>query len=648
MLFALNFKASAQNKLSDYKKEMADLFSYNLKKLQYPEYNHNTPNNNENISVAPFILKMPEVFSKYSSKPIPSNLKLNDTLWIGETPGDSVIISGQWSWNGPIIVIGEGKLRFNNANATIMGDITVWGEDAEVTGDMSTIYFPQQYFYQRTLVAAGGGKIIFRNCHLDFSGFSHSMAAVDSAYIGLFDVTKNGWATVGLYGKPTFEINGIDQAGEFVITDSCNLNFRNANTVLLWHQIPSSGIINFSFPSPGIVDHYEFNNTLPGVTGIKYNITADTCSDVMWALMPSTGSDVTLNNSDIKLIGLWFRGNDTITVSGLVNNSSYNSFTANLSDRNLTLNNSDVETWSLYTFDKSRIVVSGCILGEIGAMGSSSVSGNSFCVDGSGGYLWGTDTTIVIAASTTATTHVRSEGHSIVVFAGGAETQGEPAALDNSILIIAQSIIPQDPVMYENSCAWYANIEQPANGNVNSNIAITGSAWIDKTLSSPLMDFGKYKMMWMKQNDTIWQSITGNIFNEVRHDTLAVWNTQGLTEGNYILKLSVTDNTVDSNVVEAVKMVHLYSLIFDNEEINNDSELNIYPNPCNNTLNININNFIQIKNSTDYEIYDFTGKITDISGKISTNNYSVNVDKLQPGLYFIKINNRIMKFSIVR
>ncbi|NOX85892.1 MAG: hypothetical protein GXO86_08005, partial [Chlorobi bacterium] len=61
---------------------------------------------------------------------------LGDTLVIGATPGDELVIESEWFQPGPIIIIGDGILRFRNAKATILGDLfTV--QDAQVIVDSS-------------------------------------------------------------------------------------------------------------------------------------------------------------------------------------------------------------------------------------------------------------------------------------------------------------------------------------------------------------------------------------------------------------------------------------------------------------------------------------------------------------------------------
>ena len=310
----------------------------------------------------------------------------SDTLFVGLTPNDSLIVTDTFVHDGPIFVMGNGILRFNKANATILGDIWVWGDNALLTADSSTLYFPQQYFYQRSLIVAGNGKVIYKNTTLDHSGLSNNLILTNSAKIEMYNITNNGFTTWGVYKNSEVYIDKINEAGEFIITDEAKLTFKNASTVLLWHHFPKPSIVNYSFPKGDTVNSYAFNNTTPGISGIEYSINVDTSYNLMWGMMPTTGSNITISNSKIRSIGLWFEGKDSINVNGLVDNTTYSDFIATLSDRNLHIKNSTVQTWSIYPMGKTKINVTGCILGEIGTESHSQLQSSNIFVDGSGGY----------------------------------------------------------------------------------------------------------------------------------------------------------------------------------------------------------------------------------------------------------------------
>jgi hypothetical protein len=474
----------------------------------------------------------------------------SDTLFLADT----LEVSGPWTLNGAIVIYSSGYLHLHRADATILGDIFLL-DNAKFQVDSSTLYIPQAYFYQRAILATGGSNIIFSNTDIDHSGLSHNIILFDSARLEYYDVTNHGFTTSGIYGKASVYIDGTNEAGEFVILNEANLEFHNAGTVLPWHQFPDSSIINFSFPDGDTLEEYEFNPTLAGVSGVDYTISIHNCTEVMWGMMPATGSDVTISDSDIRAIGLWFLGSDSLEVTGLVNNSSYEDFTAPLNDRNLRLTGCEVTTWSLYPMEEVDISLSACILGEIGTMGRSTLNGTLYFCDGSGGYVWSNDTTFLVTGFSFTNGYVRSQGNSILLYGYSSLNNGYPSALGNSVIMTIQCALMEEPRYYDKSVAWNALITGPADAYPGESVAITGSVWIDKSPESSLMDFGKYQLFYQAEEEEVWIQIPADSLNEKRNETLGLWETGGLAPGQYILRLVLHDDL--GNAVEALKAVNL-------------------------------------------------------------------------------------------
>lgn len=570
-----------------------------------------------------------------------SNKKSIDTLIVGAYGNDSLVITGTYFHNGPILVINDGKLRFRNANATIIGDIYVWGNNAKLLIDSSYIYCPQQYFYQRTILAAGKGKVIINNSTLDYSGLSHNLALADSSSAIYTNITNIGFTTCGLWGAPQIKINKTNQAGEFIASGNARLEFKKAKTLLIWHQFPSGANVDIAFPAGASVNTYSFNNSTPGVSGIGYSVKADTCTDVMWGLMPTNGSTTKISNSVLRTIGLWFEGNDTINVNGLVNNTNYTDFTANLNDRNLRLINTSITTWSLYPMQRSHVYISGCIVGEIGNQGRSRLDASSIVVDGSGGYVFATDTTVMLLGHSSATCAVRSDKNGILIFAYSSQMNGVANSLGQSVMVIIQSNLQEEPIPLDRSCMWNENISSPSSGFIDSVVNISGSAWIDKTFASPLMDFSYYDIYYQKENDSVWTPIVKKVHVEKRSETLATWNTHGLTAGNYVLKIVLCDNSSpDTNKFDAMKAISLLPKILSVDEFLKDSDVNVFPNPATKFINVSlpVSCNLMLLNAYSQMIY---------SEKNCKVNTKIDVSDLSKGVYFLKIGERITKKIII-
>ncbi|MBN2728386.1 MAG: T9SS type A sorting domain-containing protein [Bacteroidales bacterium] len=548
------------------------------------------------------------------------NMVQGDTLYI---MNDSTI-TGAWDFNGNIAVIDTGKLIFTGATATINGDLIVWGSDARCDILNSTLAMPQAYFYQRSMITVGDAVLNIENSTLNFNGLPHNCVIGENGTMNLKNVYNSGFRTCGLSSTATINIDEINEAGEFVITGNSSVNIKNADHVLLWHHFPDGAIVSHKFPDGATVDSYDFSNALPGVLGVNYTVNIDTCTDVMWALMPERNTNITIDSSYIRSIGLWFNGHDTIPVSGLVNQSNYNQ-TIGISDRTLTLQTCSVRTWSLYPFDSVYIDVTASIVGEIGAFGHSEVQTNGIMVDGSGGYFFASDETVVVGGFTTTGTSVRSEKKGIMLYVYGNVMMGSAEALDSSILIVMQSILPSDPIYRNMACAWFGKIDGPYSTYLGQDYPVMGSAWIDKDAASPLMDFDHYKLSYQKVGVSTWTDIGTEVYTEKRHDTLGVWQTSALTEeGTYMIRLELTDDQTVPFTAEAQVQINVLPAYL-NIDDNNQGLVRIYPNPANDMVH-----FENLPNSvSDILIFDETGKL---KGRYS-NAKTINISELSSGIY---------------
>ena len=232
-----------------------------------------------------------------------------------------------------------------------------------------------------------------------------------------------------------------------------------------------------------------------------------------------------------------------------------------MTDKTLHLTNCFVRTWSIYTFRQSEIELTGSIVGEIGSMGKSKVTGQNIMVDGSGGYTWANDTSTVICVSSSAINDFRATGNGMAILAYSSLLNGVAMATGQAVLIVNQSNLPELPIAYDNSCVWYNNIEQPASGYQYSVIPIIGSSYIEKSATSPLMGFSWYQLLYKKGSDTTWIPITERVFNAAKDTVIAEWNTASIAPDSYQLKLVLCDNTIDSNKVEAIKAINILPAI---------------------------------------------------------------------------------------
>ncbi len=560
----------------------------------------------------------------------------NDTLFVGLTPADTVIIDTVYNLNGPVFVFNDGVLIFQKANATISGDINVF-QNGTLLVDSSTLYFPQQYFYQRALVVAQQGRAWIRGSTLNYNGLSHNLVVADSGFFVMEDVVNNDWTTAGAWGSAVIDINGTTLGGEYILSGNAQVSFRHTPTLLLWHHFPDSAVVDFSFPDGDSLYAYQFDNNLPGVSGIGYHVDADSCTDVWWGIMPVNGSDVTISNSKLRTIGAWFERGDSASVSGLINNSSYVNFTAPLTDRNLELVNTDVQTWSLYVFDSSHIDVSSCIVGEIGTLGRATAFTQSFLLDGSGGYFWASDTSVTIASGVSVTSNIRSERNGVFLFGYGTVANGIASATGQSVMVTVQSTLPQDPVPYDGAVAWNARIAQPQSGLTNDVIPVTGSAWLEQGPQGSWMDFGSYSLGYRATGTGPWTLIVTDSLAEVYQGVLGNWNTTGLSPGGYELQLVVKNDLGDS--VNAIVTVTLLPGQVSVEMPGRASPVLLYPNPATGLVTLRCGECFE-GGLWKLDLFDLAGrKVVELSFAGNPGGPPVvDVSGLKPGTYLFMVH----------
>ncbi len=539
---------------------------------------------------------------------IDKHSKSLDTMFVGLIPGDSVYVTGGFFNDGPVVVFGDGVLIFENADAVINGDMYVWGSDARIEIRNSVMNFPQFYIYQRRMVAVAGGLIKISGSVLNYSGLQHDLYITDSSKVVLKQVQTMGFTTCGLTSHAQFEADSISKA-EFILLDYSSLSIENTEFILLWHHVPDTSSLSVSFPDGTHIAAYAFSDTLPGVQDIHYTYSLTNCSDVMWGLMPEPGSQVIVSDSEIRTIGVWFRDQPAYEVSGLVNNSYYSNFTAPLSDHSIQLINTHVQTWSLYLFKNAQGTIENCILGEIGIFNNGITTVSNTMVDGSGGYMFAGDTSKLIFGYGYLNCDFHTNGNALGILAYSGQNWGRCIAKDKSIMIVIQSNLSQEPEYLHDAVVWYAKLDGSATVYADSIIPVSGSAWIEKASDFYSMDMAWYKLDYSVSGTDQWFPVCGKQFQEVHTGNLCNWNTYGLDPATYLLRLTMCDNTIDSNKVEAVmQFIMIPSVASLNEGFENGTTM-VYPNPTSGKIFLKNNSGNDIIN---IELSDISGRMLDI------------------------------------
>jgi hypothetical protein len=464
---------------------------------------------------------------------------------VGDVPAETLLITGTWSQDGDIIVLGDGVLIVCDAELTMRGNIYAV-EQATVVASNSSIDFDQEYIYQYSIVTVGASSFRMDGCTLGANGYPYNFAAMDSADVTVDSVCYKDFTTYALFGGPTLEKRHVNLAGEFVVMDSAQCTFVDVDTILIWHSMMGSSVIDFAFPPiEQPVYDWCFNDTVPGVEGVAYSVYCDSVYFPWWGMFSGSGSDVTIRDSEVRTCGIFFEGASVDTMEGFVNGMTYDDVSFPFSDRTLRFVNTKVRTISLYPWDISQLTFSSSIVGEVLSMDTSLVIGMNYYLDGTGGHIEASGSSGNVAGLAMITADALARDHGFLVIVACSQLFGHNWADGSSRLFLVQSSTSSPPVAYDSASVGYAFVTGPPEAPINSLVPITGSVWVDGGPHSTA-DLVGYRFFYERAGQEERYPIGVEQVGEVRDDTLIVWETTGLSPGNYGLILQFYDGLGDT------------------------------------------------------------------------------------------------------
>ncbi len=476
---------------------------------------------------------------------------------IGDTPNETLRVTGTWEWNGDVFIVGNGVLLVQGGTLIVRGNIYAMGQGKFLIYD-GTARYPQTFTYQWGTVLTENALMEARRSVFDYNNLPYNLSVCDNAYVIWDTVTTRGWTTAGCWGRTIASIRKVNVAGEWLFTDSSIATFKDIDTMLAWFFYGQGAVIDFSFPSWNNIGVFEMKDGIPGVSGIKYQVRIDTTRFCMWGTIIQPGCDVVFRDSPMRTVGIMGLGADSQNLTGLVNGMTYSDFTLGMTDRSFRLVNTSVMTWSLYPAEQFVLTFDHCIVGEVLSMGNAVAWGQSYFLDGTGGHFEanGYSFNIAIASSMTCEIYTKENGIALLALVGIPTAYGGIWARNSSRIILAECQFPGRPVAYDSGVVWVMGIDEPFYAGTESYVSIVGTASI---IEGPLAlhGFDHYNIYWAPGEDTTTWHPIGNPHNQpVWRDTLAIWDTHGLDFGTYLIKLVMWDDTPDSLEINDVVILN--------------------------------------------------------------------------------------------
>jgi hypothetical protein len=552
---------------------------------------------------------------------------------IGDTPNETLKVTGSWEWDGDIYIVSNGVLLVQGGTITVHGSIYVQDQGKYLLYD-GTARYPQMMTYQWGTTLTDNAFMEVRRSTFDYNNLPYGLSAGGNVYVIWDTVTTRGWTTAGCWGMPTVGLRKVNVAGEWLFADSAFAVFKDVDTMLAWFFYGQGAVIDFTFPAWQNINVFEMKDGIPGVSGIDYQVRIDTTDYCMWGTILMPGCDVTFHDSPMRTIGIMGLGTDSQNVSGLVNGMSYVDFTLGMTDRNLHLLNTSVMTWSLYPSDSFKLTFDHCIVGEVLTLGHSFAWGQSYFLDGTGGHFEATEGSINVAlySSMTCEVFTTKSGIAFLAFVGIPIAYGGIWARNTSRLILVECQFPSEPVAYDSGLVYILGVDEPYYAGTESYVPIIGSARINEGPLA-LTHFDHYNIYWAPVEDTTtWNPLDNPHDYEVKRDTLAVWDTHGLSFGTYLIKLVLWDDAPDSLSMMDVITLN-YEDVHEGPRIEK-TDLRVIPGRASARLVFNLAQ----ESSVRLSVYDIAGKLVDRpqEGYMAPGKYELRFIG-KPGVYIARL-----------
>ena len=463
--------------------------------------------------------------------------------WIigGGDPNEAVTLTEDRIVDGSVIVIGRSRLHVTaGARLTVTGEMIV-AEQARFELDGASLHFPQAFAYQSGIVATDSGQVVMADATIDGGGHSFSLFVAGSAAVHYERVeVVQGFSTWVVADDASAELLDCVNAGEFLQPGRSSLAISGSDTVLYWFVAPDGSTFDLTLPPPGDVASFGVDPSAPDVAGIEYQMQLSDCTNVNWAIMARSGSQVTVRDSELFAVGTWFDQTDTVHVRGVANQSSFSDQSYDWGSVHHRFVNTTVRTWNFYAYGQTQLTLENCVFGEIGCADQARATVIRSLCDGSGGYVSAGGQSFCVLYNSTNLSQTTVSGDATMIFADSSIAAPQIDALDASVLALLNTSFPGEPAAHDAAVIFDAAVgwtRAPAGEPVE----LRGSARVLAGPDSPaafegyVLEYGTY------DDPNVWTPIAESP-DPVRQQTLGIWDTCGRVSGVYAVRLTLAHN----------------------------------------------------------------------------------------------------------
>ena len=341
----------------------------------------------------------------------------------------------------------------------------------------------------------------------------------------------------------------VAHVGDMMVGDSSNIHLIRCDTLMPWFQAPDGSIIDIEFPDPDSVEHFEFHSGVDGIDGVGEMFVLDTCARCWWSFETYPGCSVKVRNSEIRGCAQRLPGADTFSVYGIRNYNFNTNLVVPLSDRHLQFISTYNFWWNWYPYDQTVFNLDSCVFGEMIGRGGSEINAVNCIHDGATIMLASSDSAFVSFVDGMCQAFLSTWGKSTLLLVNTSVVplwpyQSTNLAHGHSYLLAVNCNFEYEPEAMDTALVMFTAIDSLSDDTVGVSIDIIGSAWIDAGTYNTTT-FDRYKLYCSHADDTLWTLIDEST-SQIYNDSIALWNTSGLSDGNYDLRLTIWNSVGDS------------------------------------------------------------------------------------------------------
>lgn len=498
-------------------------------------------------------------------------------------PGvDTLRITQATAQRGNIFVLGQGVLIVDAAELSVAGHLAAAGNGTILARNGARIHFDQQYVAQYYVHLTDDARFEATDATVDCNGSIHFVNVLrNSTYVARRTAFPD-WTFRTIRNKAHVVLEDIRHVGDFLVNDSCDIRLVRCDTLMPWFQTPAGSTFDVQFPEPDLVEHYEVSGSTPGVSGIAYRCVVDSCRECWWSIESFPGSATTIRASTIRGCAVRLPGADTIDVAGILNNRLHTDLSVPVPDRQLRFVDSYVTWWNWYPMQTSMFRMDSCVFGELVGKGSSLSLVSRSIHDGMTVMLGTIDSAVMVCSNSASAGFVASFHASTLLLVNSVVTPLRPYQKTNiahgsSRLFCVNSRLVSRPFALDSALVMFASIDSVPKSPVGTSIPIRGSAWISAGPSRPVA-LRDWRLDWRRAVPPTWRPLVSS--TTAANDTmLAEWDTQGYNPGQYLIRLVVRTDGVDTLVAYMQVILDPVTAIDIPHPVSPTIRLAAYPNP---------------------------------------------------------------------